>query len=56
MGLRQIDLASKAEVNIVEVTALEKGRCVRLKRANKIFIILGLPILTEDSKGVFIRG
>ena len=41
-GLRQIDLASLAKVNVCDVTALEKNRYLPNARRQKILAVLGL--------------
>lgn len=41
-GLRQIDLASLAKVNVCDITALEKDRYVLHARRNRILVVLGL--------------
>lgn len=41
-GLRQIDVACMAKVNICEVTALEKGRYIRKIRKEQILRVLDL--------------
>ena len=41
-GLRQVDVCCMAQVNIVEIVALEKGRFIREKRKNQILRVLGL--------------
>lgn len=41
-GLRQVDLASAAHVDTIDITRLEKGRYVLPARRNRILDILGL--------------
>ncbi|MFC2022901.1 hypothetical protein ACFLTL_01920 [Chloroflexota bacterium] len=45
-GLRQIDVASMAKVNVCDVTALEKNRYVLPQRRKQILAVLG--IYNED--------
>jgi len=42
LGLRQVDLASKAKVNVGDITALEKNRYLPKKRKHRILEVLGL--------------
>lgn len=41
-GLRQIDLASLAKVNVCDITALEKNRYLPRTRKRRILAVLGL--------------
>ena len=41
-GLRQIDVASLAKVNVCDVTALEKNRYLKRTRKRLILAVLGL--------------
>ncbi len=41
-GLRQIDIASMARVNTIDITRLEKGRYVLPTRRKRILVVLGL--------------
>ena len=41
-GLRQIDLASLARVNMCDVTAIEKDRYLQKTRKDRILAVLGL--------------
>lgn len=41
-GLRQIDLASLAKVNVCDITALEKNRYLQRTRKRRILVALGL--------------
>ena len=41
-GLRQIDLASLAKVNVCDITALEKNRYLSRTRKRRILAVLGL--------------
>lgn len=41
-GLRQIDLASLAKVNVCDITALEKDRYLPRTRKRRILAFLGL--------------
>ncbi len=41
-GLRQIDLASLAKVNVCDITALEKNRYLSRRRKCCILAVLGL--------------
>lgn len=41
-GLRQIDLASLAKVNVCDITALEKNRYLQRTRKHRILVALGL--------------
>jgi len=41
-GLRQIDLASKANVQPIDITRLEKGRYVLPTRRKRVLAILGI--------------
>jgi len=41
-GLRQIDLASLAKVNVCDITALEKNRYLPQTRKRRILAVLGL--------------
>ena len=41
-GLRQIDVASKANVQPIDITRLEKGRYVLPARRARILAVLGL--------------
>ncbi len=48
-GLRQIDLASLAKVNVCDITALEKNRYLLRTRKRRILAVLGL--LDNDNEG-----
>ena len=41
-GLRQIDVASLAKVNVCDVTTLEKNRYLKNTRKRRILAVLGL--------------
>ena len=41
-GLRQIDLASLAKVNVCDITVLEKNRYLPRTRKRRILAVLGL--------------
>jgi hypothetical protein len=41
-GMRQVDVAAAAHVDIVDVTGLEKGRFVLPTHKNRILKVLGL--------------
>ena len=47
-GLRQIDVASMAKVNTIDVTRLEKDRYVPPTRRKRILAVLGL--LDDDNE------
>jgi len=47
-GLRQIDVASVAKVNTIDVTRLEKNRYVLPTRHKRILAVLGL--LDDDNE------
>lgn len=47
-GLRQIDLASLAKVNVCDITALEKNRYLLRTRKRRILAVLGL---LDDNHG-----
>ena len=47
-GLRQVDVASLAKVNLCEVTALEKGRYIRKHR--KMLILQVLDLLPDQTE------
>ena len=41
-GMRQLDLASLAKVNLADITAVEKDRYLQRTRKERIFAVLGL--------------
>ena len=41
-GLRQIDLASLAKVNLADITAIEKDRYIQKMRKERILVVLGM--------------
>ena len=41
-GLRQIDVASIAKVNLADITAIEKDRYLRKTRKERILAVLGI--------------
>lgn len=41
-GLRQIDVASMAKVNLYDITAIEKDRYLQPTRRKRILTVLGL--------------
>lgn len=47
-GLRQVDLASLAKVNVCDVTALEKNRYLKEARKRKVLAILDLDNDSEN--------
>jgi len=47
-GLRQVDVASLAKVNVCDVTALEKGRYLKNTRRWRILTALGM---LDDENG-----
>ena len=47
-GLRQLDLASMAKVNLADITAIEKDRYLRKTRKERILRALGL--LDDDNE------
>ena len=49
-GLRQVDVASLAKVNVCDVTALEKDRY--LKKTRKRHILAVLSLLDEENESV----
>ena len=49
-GLRQVDVASLAMVNVFDVTALEKDRYLKKTRKRHILAVLGL--LDEGNESV----
>jgi len=48
-GLRQLDLASMAKVNLSDITAVEKDRYLRKTRRERIMVALGLmPAVNQE--------
>ena len=47
-GLRQIDVASQANVQPIDITRLEKGRYVLPTRRKRILAVLGMDNDTES--------
>jgi len=50
-GLRQIDLASAAHVDTIDITRLEKGRYVMPTRRLRILRVLGMAAEDENNGG-----
>jgi transcriptional regulator with XRE-family HTH domain len=51
-GLRQIDLASVAKVNPIDVTRLEKGRYVLPTRRKRILTALGMDEKNDSGETI----
>ena len=51
-GFRQIDLASIAKVNPIDITRLEKGRYVLPTRRKRILEALGMDIKNDSGETI----
>lgn len=48
-GLRQVDVASMAKVNLADITAIEKDRYLKKARKERILAVLGLADDNNES-------